>query len=736
MTPFAPPLMAPAKRGLPAHLPGLPLAHAHVLPFAPLLALLPGLPPALPHALPQRLLLALLLALPLALPLALLPGLATLAHAQTVDYGALEATFGEPVTTSVTGKPQRATDAPANIEIITRDDIRRSGATTIPDVLRFVTGLDVRDYGLGSADVGIRGYNQAANPHLMVLVDGRQVYMVDYGRIIWAAIPVQLDEIRQIEVIKGPNSALYGFNAVGGVINIITYDPLKDKLDTATARAGTQSYLGGSAVGTGQIGNTAALRLSAGGFNARDFPAGPLSPTDRASRQPPYDGNINADSRWQITPFVEAFGDVSAGENRLSDQEPPGVFGTERLSTYAVRFGVAADTALGSLGLSVTANSARVEIGEVNAALPVTVGEAQSSTVIQASDLVKLGLHHTLRFGLEFRKDADDSGFLTGGTISDQIAAVSLMWDWEITPSVTLTDAVRVDTLQLHHAGILLPGTGLTNAQYDDTTLTEPSFNSGLVWKASDDDTFRVTLARGVQLPTLLQYGLSLRSTALVPPTVFLGSPDLNPAIVWNAELDYDRSLPPLDSVLRNAVFVQQTDDVVAWPFGTPLAAVQRGTPIFDSRNVGNTDAAGAEVELKGQNAAGFRWQASYALVATSDHTVLDAGPTPTSIVEYAHSTPNNVVIGGIGYSRDRLELDLLARWQSSYLDFRVNPQRTGLVAVNIDNYVTMTARVGYRLTDTLTLALTAQQFAQDQLVETAGPPVQRQIIASLTVRL
>jgi hypothetical protein len=65
-----------------------------------------------------------------------------------------------------------------------------------------------------------------------------------------------------------------------------------------------------------------------------------------------------------------------------------------------------------------------------------------------------------------------------------------------------------------------------------------------------------------------------------------------------------------------------------------------------------------------------------------------------------------------------------------------VNPQRTGLVAVNIDNYVTMTARVGYRLTDTLTLALTAQQFARDQLVETAGPPVQRQIIASLTVRL
>ena len=72
------------------------------------------------------------------------------ARAQSVDYQGLEQLFGEPVTTSVTGKPQRAADAPANIEIITQDDIRRSGATTIPDVLRFVTGVDVRTYGLGA----------------------------------------------------------------------------------------------------------------------------------------------------------------------------------------------------------------------------------------------------------------------------------------------------------------------------------------------------------------------------------------------------------------------------------------------------------------------------------------------------------------------------------------------------------------------------------------------------------
>jgi outer membrane receptor for ferrienterochelin and colicins len=69
--------------------------------------------------------------------------------AQSVDYGALERLFGEPVTTSAAGWPQKVSAAPANMVIITQDDIRRSGANNIPDVLRFVAGLDVRRYGDG-----------------------------------------------------------------------------------------------------------------------------------------------------------------------------------------------------------------------------------------------------------------------------------------------------------------------------------------------------------------------------------------------------------------------------------------------------------------------------------------------------------------------------------------------------------------------------------------------------------
>jgi iron complex outermembrane receptor protein len=349
---------------------------------------------------------------------------------------------------------------------------------------------------------------------------------------------------------------------------------------------------------------------------------------------------------------------------------------------------------------------------------------------------VKFGTDHTVRLGLEYHHNADDSGSVALGTVSDDIYAASLMWDWQVTPDVGLTNAIRVDHLTLDFAGKLLPTSGLTIAQYDNTSVTEPSFNTGAVWRATGQDTIRFSLARGVQLPTMLDYALQLPKGFYSPLVSFSGQPDLSPSIVWNAEVDYDRALPAIGSVLRTALFANRLDDILSWPFGTALTVSPTGAHIYDSRNIGYSTAVGSEIELKGHSASGFRWNASYALAATTDHTPLDHATPPTSIVTFAHSTPEHVVIGGLGYTRDRLELDVMGRWQSSFLDFRTNPQRTALVAVNVDNYVTMTARIGYRVTDNLTVALTAQQFNQSQLVETAGPPVERSIIASLTLHL
>ena len=120
------------------------------------------------------------------------------ARAQSVDHGDLEGLFGEPVTTSATGKPQRASQVPANMEIITAEQIRRSGADNLPDILQYVAGVDVRRYGFAAADVAVRGYNETSNARLLVLLNGQQVYLDDLGRTQWYTIPVELDEIRQI----------------------------------------------------------------------------------------------------------------------------------------------------------------------------------------------------------------------------------------------------------------------------------------------------------------------------------------------------------------------------------------------------------------------------------------------------------------------------------------------------------------------------------------------------------
>src|ERR1700733_887738 len=192
-------------------------------------------------------------------------------YGQAVDYGALASLFKEPVTTSVTGSPQRVSEVPATMEIITGEDIRRSGAKDIPGVLRHVGGVDTMEWGNDNIDVGVRGYDQAYSPRLLVLVDGRQVYADDFGYTPWSSVPVELDAIRQIEVIKGPNSALFGFNAVNGVINIITYNPLYDNVNTISSTGGTQGLVTGSTVATHKFGARAAVRLSAGGNSNSDF---------------------------------------------------------------------------------------------------------------------------------------------------------------------------------------------------------------------------------------------------------------------------------------------------------------------------------------------------------------------------------------------------------------------------------------------------------------------------------
>src|ERR1700694_3869281 len=124
--------------------------------------------------------------------------------------------------TSVSKKEQKLSQVAAAIFVITQEDIRRSGAMNIPDLLRMVPGLNVAQINSNTWAITARGFNLQFSDKLLVLIDGRAVYTPLFGGVFWDTQDVPLENIDRIEVIRGPGATVWGANAVNGVINIIT----------------------------------------------------------------------------------------------------------------------------------------------------------------------------------------------------------------------------------------------------------------------------------------------------------------------------------------------------------------------------------------------------------------------------------------------------------------------------------------------------------------------------------
>jgi iron complex outermembrane receptor protein len=124
--------------------------------------------------------------------------------------------------TSVSKKEQKLSRVAAAIFVITKEDIRRSGATNIPGVLRMVPGLDVAQINANTWAISARGLNEQFSAKLLVMIDGRSVYTPTFGGVYWDTLDVPLEDIERIEVVRGPGGTIWGANAVNGVINIIT----------------------------------------------------------------------------------------------------------------------------------------------------------------------------------------------------------------------------------------------------------------------------------------------------------------------------------------------------------------------------------------------------------------------------------------------------------------------------------------------------------------------------------
>src|SRR5689334_8388392 len=145
--------------------------------------------------------------------------------------------------TTVSRTAEPAASAPAAVFVITQDDIRRSGATTLPEVLRLAPGVQVARIDASRYAIGIRGFADRLARSILVLIDGRAVYSPLFAGTYWEVQDTMLEDVDRIEVIRGPGGTLWGANAVNGILNIVTRQA-----------AETQGTLLPGAIGSDRIG--------------------------------------------------------------------------------------------------------------------------------------------------------------------------------------------------------------------------------------------------------------------------------------------------------------------------------------------------------------------------------------------------------------------------------------------------------------------------------------------------
>lgn len=650
---------------------------------------------------------------------------ATTVSAQSIDYGAMQQLFNEPVTTSATGSPQRSTEAPAAMEIISAADIERSGAADLPTLLGRVAGLDVLNWGAAGADVSVRGYDQAMSPRLLVLINGRQVYLDHYGYTAWATLPVQLHEIRQIEVVKGPNSALFGFNAVGGVVNIITFNPKFDNARSVTVRGGAHGFGEVSLIHSFKLGERFSARVSAGASQEDEWKNhNPL--ISKKLLHDPARVSANIDTMTQLTEKTELRIEGSWSNSQISEMLSNNSYSPTKYVTDSIKATLASETRAGLIQLSAYQNDL--------SAKHIVVGNSarfdNTIRVVSLQDLFKVGAKHTIRIGAEYRHNKVNTAPIAGGELSYDVWAISGMWNWAITDKLSTTVAVRQDNLDLKRRGTFPTGYPPVANDYWNRSIKKASYNVGVVYRPTGYDTIRATAARGVQVPTLVDLGAIQVKVVSGQFTIgVIGNPTLQPTIVTNYELAYDRALPALNAKIGVSVFTQKSEDVKGMPTTSQLdiAPTPISLPLLSYRNVGDSKMTGFELKASGTLDGGFTWRGDYTRTDVKDRP--SAGFIPAQrLAAFSQTTPSYRANLALGWARDHWTVDGFARFvgKSAYYN-------SASVLNPISAYATVGGNVARELGKGFTVAVSGQNLLKGAQVQTPGLEVERRVLISLT---
>lgn len=643
--------------------------------------------------------------------------LTSVGTAQTIDYATLESIFGEPVTTSATGKPQRASESPVSMEIITSEEIRRSGAKDIPQILQRVAGVEVRRSFIGKADVSIRGYIQPFSNRTLVLVNGRQLLSDGFGHVDWGMLPVEMNEIRQIEVVKGPNSSLFGFNAESGVINIITYSPLKDDVSTAEMKLGTQAHHEASVIHTLKADNKA-LRVAVGalqsdGFDRDGQPAGSsLEDNDNSWKR----RHVGVDGEWQLDSTTNLRAEIQYLQGKYDAAIPYYAYTSAPIQKSAYSLNLKKQSDYGLWDIHAYRNS--------DDTTSSTIGYYNDLHVLKASNLYKLNADHTFRTGLEYRDNKISGNMFGSGTnFTSELVAPSFMWDWQVSDRVSWTNSIRYDNVSYKRNALGTLTNTINAVRTDDLTLDdydrtieEFSFNSGLLYRLNAEESLRFSVARGLHIPSLIEMG---SSGELQSGAGFEGNPDLEAERIMSVELGYDKAFTDRNMKFTSAVFFQRMENALGTDINFITFPGPAVAPNFTFNNTGESESWGIELGFEGLYNDWLRWGANYTHIFLDDESEADTGG-----IFFEEGQPEHQLTVYGGFDHGKWEFDADLHYISTYRHSTTGISNLSIadtsVSGKVEDYFVLNARAGYNFAENTSIAIEGYNLI-DQHREWAG---------------
>lgn len=620
--------------------------------------------------------------------------------------------------TSVAKGPEKLLQAPSAIQVITNDEIARSGASSVPEALRLADNLEVAQKDANDWAISARGFNANLADKLLVLVDGRAVYSPLYAGVLWNLQDYPLEDIDRIEVISGPGGTLWGANAVNGVINITSKSSRDTQgvyLEEAAGRVlqdQTEVRYGGT------LAPDVTFRIYGEHTqNGSDVFANGTSALDslRMSRM-----GFRADSTAAPQAVLTVQGDYYNGTQTLGSVGPGDLSGGNLLGRWTRTMADDSD-------LSVQVYYDQTFLAQPFAASP---GAPPFSTGFPAASLTddlrtydldvqrhfRLGEINTIIAGVGYRfteeKDRDLSIIRFSPERLDQ----------------NLFSGFAQDELMLPAHLKLTVGTKL---EHNDYTGLEIEPNARLQWDFAPKQMLWGAVSRAVRTPSRydrdLQVvtGLHNAPAPLQFPALFLsGSDNFVSETELAYELGYRAQLGPKLSASVSTYYNDYND--VRSTSATPTTATYIFPfPIVFQNNL-VADTYGAELTANYQLLPGWRLHAGYDLLREKVRPKAGQTDATGSLNETADPR-NQYFLRSAMDLPQRLQLDLAYRWIDS-LTLNSSPTN-GPVAGAVPSYFELDARLGWQATERLELSLVGQNLLHPHHVEYGFPSASREEI-------